>query len=253
MMPSVTDYKPHFRGSESQSRGRQQLAELYRDTPLPPDQLLTNMGLYMRSSAFAKLLFLDELYKLIISVPGDVVEFGVWWGQSLVTFLNLRAVYEPYCARKIVGFDTFAGYLEWSERDRASETTKVGAYTVSEGYEAYLTRLLEYHEAENVLGHLKKFELVPGDVMESVPAYFKRHPESIVALAVFDMALYRPTKAALEEVKERLVKGSVLAFDELNDPDYPGETEAVREVLGLRSFAFRRSRYLPARTYCVIE
>jgi hypothetical protein len=252
-MSRLTGYTQQVRGNETQIEARRRLVELYNTTPLPPDQLLTNMGLYMRSSVFAKLLFLDELYKQVLTVPGDVIEFGVWWGQSLVTFLNLRAVYEPYCARKVVGFDTFTGFPEPTERDRKSETVKAGAYTVSDGYEEYLARLLEYHEVENVLSHLKKFELVRGDVAETVPTYFKSHPESIIALAFFDMALYRPTKVALQEIKPRLVKGSIIAFDELNDPDYPGETEAVSEVLGLRAIAFRRSRYLPARTYGVIE
>ena len=37
----------------------------------------------------------------------------------------------------------------------------------------------------------------------------------------------------LELIKPRLTKGTVLGFDELNDPDSPGETLAVMETLGL--------------------
>ena len=252
-MSEKSNYQQQTRSNIDQIVARQKLVELFSDTPLPPDQLLVNLGLYIRSGAFARLLFLDELYKQILRIPGDVVEFGTWWGQSLVTFLNLRAVYEPYSARKIIGFDTFTGYPDLSDRDRPSETIKIGGYTVSRDYKDYLTQLLEYHEAENVLSHIKKFELVSGDAAETAPAYFKTRPEAIVALAFFDLALYRPTKLALEAIKDRLVKGSILAFDELNDADYPGETEAVREVLGFQSYPFRRSHYLPARTYIVIE
>jgi len=252
-VPETFDYRPQSRSSVKQVEARQQLIELFQDTPLPPDQLVINLGLYIRSGAFAKFLFLDELYRQILHIPGDVVEFGTWWGQSLATFLNLRAIYEPYCPRKIVGFDTFKGYPEPSDRDRPSETVKIGGYGVSSRYEEYLTQLLQYHEEENVLSQVRKFELVSGDVTETAPAYFKARPEAVVALAFFDMALYRPTKVALEAIKDRLLKGSVVAFDEFNDADYPGETEAVREVLGLRSHPLRRSRYLPARTYMVIE
>jgi Macrocin-O-methyltransferase (TylF) len=247
------NYRQQTRSSADQVAARQQLIELLQNTPLPPDQLAVNLGLYIRSGAFAKFLFLDELYREILHIPGDVVEFGTWWGQSLVTFLNLRAIYEPYCPRKVVGFDTFKGYPEPSDRDRPSETIKIGGYGVSSKYQEHLTQLLQYHEQENVLSHVKKFELVAGDVTETAPAYFKARPEAAVALAFFDMALYRPTKVALEAIKDRLLKGSVVAFDEFNDADYPGETDAVRDVLGLRSHPFRRSRYLPARTYMVIE
>jgi hypothetical protein len=245
-------YKLQTRSSKRQAKAREALGRLFDTSPLPTEQMLQNLGLFIRSGAFAKFLFLDDIYRQIVSVPGDVVEFGTWWGQSLVTFLNLRAIYEPYCARKIIGFDTFAGYPAPTERDNASETIKVGGYAVSENYEAMLKELLEYHEEENVLSHIKKFELVRGDVTKTASEYYQKRPEALVALAFFDMALYEPTKAALLAIKDRLVPGSILAFDELADPDYPGETEAVREVLGLRSCRLVRSRHLPARTYAII-
>jgi hypothetical protein len=245
-------YKLQTRSSERQTRAREVLGRLFETSPIPTEHMLQNLGLFIRSGAFAKFLFLDDIYRQILSVPGDVVEFGTWWGQSLVTFLNLRAVYEPYCARRIIGFDTFAGYPPPGDRDRASETIKPGGYAVSENYEAILQELLEYHEDENVLSHIRKFELVRGDVTKTAREYYERRPEALVALAFFDMALYEPTKAALLAIKDRLVPGSILAFDELADPDYPGETEAVREVLGLRSCRLVRSRHLPARTYAIV-
>jgi hypothetical protein len=252
-MTEKFDYRQQTRSSADQIAARQRLIELFQNAPIPPDQLVINLGLYIRSGAFAKLLFLDELYRQILHVPGDVVEFGTWWGQSLATFLNLRAIYEPYCPRRVIGFDTFKGYPEPSDRDRPSETIKIGGYRVSSEYREHLTQLLQYHEQENVLSHVTKFELVAGDVTETAPAFFQARPEAVVALAFFDMALYRPTKVALDAVKDRLLKGSIVAFDEFNDAEYPGETDAVREVLGLRSHRFHRSRYLPARTYAVIE
>ena len=50
----------------------------------------------MRSGALARILFLNELYEKIVHLPGCVIEFGTWWGQSLVLFDNLRVVHEPY-------------------------------------------------------------------------------------------------------------------------------------------------------------
>jgi hypothetical protein len=45
----------------------------------------------------------------------------------------------------------------------------------------------------------------------------------------------------------------VLALDELNTPEFPGETLAFREVFGLDRYQLRRSRYLPDRTYLVVD
>jgi hypothetical protein len=83
--------------------------------------------------------------------------------------------------------------------------------------------------------------------------YLEKNPETIVALAYFDLDLYEPTKACLEAIRPRLVKGSVLGFDELNDPDSPGETIALNEVFGLENIRLRRYRYASRVSYFVVE
>src|SRR5205814_2186627 len=133
--------------------------------PLPAEQLLVNPALYMRSSVVAKLLYVNELYQKILPVPGVIVEFGVWWGQNLALFESLRAVHEPYNhTRKVVGFDTFTGYPAVRPEDGNADLAAVGSYGVTEGYETYLAEVLDYHQHENVTGHIKKYEIVKGDV-----------------------------------------------------------------------------------------
>jgi hypothetical protein len=235
-------------------QARERQMELFRHSPLPPAELATNLGLYLRSTVVAKILYLNELYTNILRLPGVVMEFGCWWGSNLALFSSLRAVHEPYnYARRVVGFDTFAGYQSLSECDGDSPFVTQGAYSVSAGYLPHLEAVLDCHEAENPMSQVKKYELVAGDVTRTVPDYFRRHPECVVALAYLDMQLYEPTKAALQGILPHLVPGSVVAIDELNCPDFPGETQAVREVLGFRRHRFLRSQFLPDRTYVVIE
>jgi hypothetical protein len=241
------------RSSPAALAGRQRLFQLFRERPMGDEELLVNLGLFMRSGALAKLLFLNELYQKILPIPGLICEFGVWWGQSLVVLENLRAAYEPYnYTRRIVGFDTFTGYRSIGAQDKRSGTITEGVYGVPEGYEDYLSHLLQYHEQENVMGHIHKHELVKGDASVTAKAYFDDHPEALVALAFFDVALYEPTRAALEAIKPRLVRGSIVLFDELNNRDYPGETRAALEVLGAREHTLLRSAFLPDRSYYVI-
>ena len=83
----------------------------------------------------------------------------------------------------MVGFDTFAGYRSISDRDGTSPFVAEGAYSVSSDYLPHLKAVLDCHEAENPMSHIRKYELVPGDVTETVPDYFRRHPECVVALA----------------------------------------------------------------------
>ena len=246
-------YTMETKASEAEMAHREVLYQLFRDRPLPDDQLLINLGLFLRSSALTKILFLNELYGLIVDRPGVIVEFGTWWGQNLVLFENLRAIYEPFNgSRRIIGFDTFEGYRSISDKDRTSETIRVGGYKVSREYRPYLEALLAYHQDNNVLRNTGRCEVVEGDAAETAAQYFDAHPETVVALAYFDMALYEPTKACLIALRKCLVPGSVIMFDELNSRDYPGETIAFKEVFANERYTLHRSKFMTDRSYLIL-
>jgi hypothetical protein len=48
-------------------------------------------------------------------------------------------------------------------------------------------------------------------------------------------------------------KGAVLAFDELDNPLWPGETSAVLETLGIGELRLRRLEWDPYISYTLIE
>jgi hypothetical protein len=247
-------YTNVVRGSDEEIKARQVILDLFKKSPIPDDEMLVNLGAYLRSPLLAKILYLNELYQQIESLPGIIVEFGVWWGANLALFESFRSVYEPYnWTRKVVGFDTFAGYPRPTEKDGTSKYAAVGGYVVPEGHDEYLARLLSAHEADNVMGHITKYELVKGDVTQTIDKYLEKNPQTIIALAYFDLALYEPTRKCLEAIKPYLVRGSVLAMDELNSADFPGETLALREVFGLNRYRVIKSRFLPDRAYIVID
>ena len=62
-----------------------------------------------------------------------------------------------------------------------------------------------------------------------------------------------PTKTALEAVKPRLFKGSVLVFDELCDDIFPGETIALMDTLGIRGLRIQRYPMTARISYVVVE
>jgi Macrocin-O-methyltransferase (TylF) len=253
-MHSNGSTKLQSRATPKQSEARQTLLDLFGRCPIPRDQLLVNLGLYTRSSVLAKMLYVNELYQKIVTVPGVVMEFGVWWGTNLALFESLRAIYEPYNhTRKVVGFDTFTGYPAIRPEDGDCDLARPGTYATAQGYDAYLTELLDYHQQENVMAHVKKYEIVKGDVTRTIDEYLGRHPETVIALAYFDLQLYEPTKKCLEAIRPYLTRGSVVALDELNCDEFPGETRALREAWGLDRYRLTRSLFLPDRTYLTIE
>jgi len=238
--------------TDEEKERREAFVNLFHQTPIPSGELLSNLGLYLNRQTLARILFMYELYQKIINVHGVIMEFGVRWGQNLALFESLRGIFEPYnYNRKIIGFDTFLGFTHVSEEDGAK--VNQGDYKVVENYERYLEKILFYHEAESPISHKKKFELIKGDAIQTICTYMEEHTETIVSLAYFDFDLYAPTKACLEAIRNRLTKGSIIAFDELNTPELPGETIAVHEVLGINKMAIRRSPLNPLCSYVVVE
>jgi hypothetical protein len=166
------------------------------------------------------------------------MEFGVRWGTTLNLLQSLRGVYEPFNRhRKIIGFDTFEGFTSVTKLDPIS---KKGDFAVTNKYEDELEEILKLQEKLNPIPHIKKFEIVKGDVIKTLPTYLKKHPETIISLAFFDLDIYKPTKKTLENIKPYLTKGSFLIFDELCEDKFPGETVALKEVFGLNNVEVKR-------------
>jgi len=224
---------------------RLHLAKELRNSPLPDNELTGNLGLYIERMHLSRILLMHKLYCQIISVPGCVIEFGVRWGQNIALFNSFRGMYEPYnYTRKIIGFDTFSGFPGVTTEDLVKtaqeKSGKAGDYDVTIGWENKLETLLQHHESLSPLPHIRKWELIKGDATQSFPQYLEDHPELIVSLAYFDFDIYTPTKICLESLMPRLTKGSIVVFDELNCAEFPGETVAVNEIVGIKNIALHR-------------
>jgi hypothetical protein len=244
----------HSRASATELERRETFLRAFQNSPLPPAEVLSNLGLFLNRQTLSRILFMQELYQLALPVHGVVMEFGTRWGQNVALFSNFRGIYEPYnYNRKIVAFDTFAGFPGVDAKDGVDPIIKGGAYAVTEQYEDFLEAVLTYHESESPLAHIRKHELVKGDCSVTLAKYLEKHPETIVALAYFDVDLYEPTRKCLELLRGHLTRGSVIGFDELNFPAFPGETVALREVIGLDKYAIRRSPLSPTASYIVMD
>lgn len=241
------------RPSQHEQRTRQQLLEMFENTPIPRQLILENLELYMRPQRISEMLVLQQLYLKILDVQGIIIEFGVRWGRHLSVFSAFRAIYEPYnFYRKILGFDTFAGFREPADQDGFSDRVRFGSMSVSEDYEQYLAQVLALHEAEAPLSHIKRTELFKGDAPAELAKYLEGNPQTIIALAYFDMDVYKPTKGCLEMIQPFLTKGSVLAFDELTHPEFPGETVALKEVMDITQHRIQRFPTTPYPSYLVM-
>jgi len=248
---SIKEGDKEFSNNQEQD-ARLKLANLLEECKIPKPEILSNLGLFLNSKNLSRILFMNYIYQKIIDVQGVVFDLGTRWGQNMSLFSSLRGIYEPYNRhRQIIGFDTFEGFVEITPEDGESNLMNAGNVTVSPNYENYLNEIMECHEQDNPLSHIKKFSIIKGDANNTVQDYLEVHPETIISLAYFDFDVYKPTAKVLETIIPRLTRGSVLGFDELNDPDSPGETIALMEKIGLNNIKLRRYRYSSRVSYFV--
>lgn len=240
--------------SDSEISAREDFRDFFlNNNPVWPEQILSNLGLFINRRTLSRILYMHELYQKILNVQGVVMEFGCCWGQNLALFENFRGIYEPYkVGRKIIGFDTFTGFPSVDEKDGKESFIVGGAYNLPENYKEKLEYILKYHESESPISHIQKHELVCGDASKTIGTYLQEHPETVIALAYFDIDLYKPTKDCLQAILPHMPKGSILAFDELNYYGFPGETIALQEVLGISNLKIECSNLYPSCSYIVL-
>jgi Macrocin-O-methyltransferase (TylF) len=220
-----------------------------------PDELcvrLANFPRYVRRGQVTRFAALYELFKLAQPVKGSIVDCGVFRGFSLMTFAQLSAALEPNnLTRRVYGFDTFDGFPSVSELDCPQQTGAAKGDLAADSYEELL-KLIEVYDSDRFLGHIPKVKLVRGDVTNTIPAFLADNHHLVVSMLFLDLDLYEPTVAALRNFLPRMPKGSILAFDDLDNPIWPGETLAACEAVGLGKLELRRFEFDPYIAYAVL-
>ena len=213
---------------------------------------LENFPKYVRRQHLKRFLALYEIFKLVLPVKGSVVDCGVFRGFSLMSWAKLSAMLEPEnLTRRVYGFDSFAGFPSVSDKDKNNIVDITRGGLSADSYQE-LQELIAEYDRDRFLGHIDKVHLVKGDVCETIPAFVQEHQHLVVSLLFIDLDLYDSTRAALRHFVPRMPKGAVLAFDELDNPQWPGETLAALEEVGLGRIALRRLEWDPYISYAVL-
>ena len=70
-------------GSPDNLTGCNKLSSELRSSPIPNYELTANLGLYIERMHLSRILLMNDLCKQILNIPGNILEFGVRWGQSI--------------------------------------------------------------------------------------------------------------------------------------------------------------------------
>lgn len=227
---------------------------LFDANPSSWETKLENFPKYVRRQNLTRFLSLYEIFKRTLPIKGSIVECGVNHGFGLMSWAKFSAILEPVnLTRRIYGFDTFEGFPNVSEKDRSAASQHVKAGDLAADVHDELTQLIDIYDSTRFLGHVKKVNLVRGDATKTIPDFVKANPHLVVSLLFMDFDLYEPTKIALEHFLPRMPKGAVLAFDELDNPLWPGETLAMLEAHAKRPLRIERVEFDPYIGFAVLD
>lgn len=240
--------------SEPSMEARSELFQMFNDYSASDDEKERSMGLFLRGSFLARIFAIREIYEKIIMLPGVIIDLGTWRGQTAVVCENLRAIFEPlHFNRRIICFDTFEGYIGFSEKDKPTNLHKDGTYKVGDDYADFLSHLLVVHEKNNAMGHNNgKHSVIKGDCRITLPQFFVDNSNEFVSLAFFDVNVYEPTLESFKTIYEKLVPDGIIAFWQLTQKKIPAEGMVyANSILNQYNHVIQRSQFYPGLCYIV--
>jgi len=227
---------------------------LFEANPSSWETKMENFPKYVRRQNLTRFLALYEIFKRILPVKGSIVECGVNHGFGLMSWAKFSAIMEPVnLTRRIYGFDTFEGFPAVGDKDRSVSSMHVKQGDLKAEVYDELTQLVDIFDSTRFIGHVNKVKLVRGDATKTIPQFVQDNPHVLVSLLFMDFDLYEPTKVALDTFLPRMPKGAVLAFDELDNPLWPGETLAMLEAHARRPLRIERVEFDPYIGFAVLD
>src|SRR5579863_9699017 len=168
-----------------------------------------------------------ELFKMVMDVPGAIVECGVYKGNSLMLYLQLSLLLEPYAInRSIYGFDTFEGFRSI---DSTADPADIHEAMFADTDMSILQRSIELNDLIRPVNRIPRCDLIKGDIVRTVPEFVRSKPGLCVAMLILDTDLYQSSKVALENFLPLMPKGGLVVLDEVCYQNFAGETQALKE------------------------
>ena len=203
----------------------------------PPDftrkdmEMIQSVEPYTLTGPECRFVLLESVkYVVRNSVPGDIVECGVWRGGSMMVVAKTLVELE-HSSKHLYLFDTFSGMTNPSPVDisylgePASERFRKVKLTSDSSRWCYAS-VAEVKETVYSTGYDKsKVHFIEGKVEDSIP---DQAPE-VISLLRLDTDWYESTRHELVHLFPRLARGGVLIIDDYGH--WLGAKKAVDEYI----------------------
>lgn len=160
-----------------------------------------------------------------VSIRGIWVEFGVFRGRSIqkISSLTNEIVY---------GFDSFEGLHEDWDVDNPKGVYDSGGQIPAGAIIGDNHSMFDRSPTRHIEPWNKNVRLIKGYFADSLPKFIETH-KGDVAFAHIDSDLYSSCVTVFENIKTRIVDGTIICFDEILDhPTYREcELKAFKEFI----------------------
>jgi Macrocin-O-methyltransferase (TylF) len=180
------------------------------------DDFLAQTGPDRLQKIFARL----ELFKMVMDVPGDIVECGVFKGSGLYTWAKLMRLYRPHNEVRIVGFDFFDTNRDMQfkfQQDKDCLDEHVDRWTPQE---TIVKNCAQWG--------FDKVDLIAGNVVTTTEQFIKDNLGARISLLYIDVDNYEGALACLKNLYPIISPGGIVVLDEYALRTY-GESNAVDE------------------------
>lgn len=198
-----------------------------------------------KKDRISKLIAHYELYKKICSLDGDILEFGVFKGVSLIQWATFRDILGHSLKQKIIGFDTFDEFPKTNyEKDkmyREKFIKDAGLHSIEKNE---LEKIFSFKGIENI-------ELIKGDIIKTLPSFIEENRNLKIILLHIDVDIYEPTKIILDKLFDKVVDGGIIILDDYKV--FPGETKAVDDFIKNRNIKIEQLSFSKKRPSFIIK
>tara|TARA_B100000780_G_scaffold276993_1_gene246731 strand:+ start:3766 stop:4533 length:768 start_codon:yes stop_codon:yes gene_type:complete len=240
---------------------------MYKELKLKYDFEFDSLGIenFYRSKKIQ--FFFDFIKRNNFKLKGDIYEFGVFKGKSLIsTALFLKKIKSK---KKIYGFDSFSGFPKYHKYDNIEyflelykskkitkehydlirlnkkiqkklKNNKVSTKEISTSNDfsntsySYLKKKIELLELDNII-------LIKGNFEKTIPKFFEKNKK--IFLANIDCDLYLSYKNILPFIWKNLQNKGMIYLDEYYSLKFPGARIACDEFLQDKSIKMIKKKY----------
>jgi hypothetical protein len=185
---------------------------------------------------------------MVVNLPGDIVELGVYRGASLMSWANFVEIRNMGDRQKqVFGFDNFEGFTKLDQKDGKCDSRVAKEIQGFNGgaFEQILEDAIAIFDRDRFIPYKPRVRLIKGQIEDTVPRFVKETPGLRIALLHFDCDMYAPTKVGLEYLWPLVVPGGVVLFDEYGLRPWEGEAKAVDEFFSDKKVTIRRLDWSP--------